>query len=70
MCGKAGMNNHFDPEKYYDHNIVDDEGAVVGHIVAEIRAAAPADFTKKSWRTASHRPLTPKLCKLAAIRRR
>jgi hypothetical protein len=26
------MNNRFDPEKFYDHKIVDEKGATVGHI--------------------------------------
>ncbi|MFO0914167.1 MAG: hypothetical protein U0795_14505 [Pirellulales bacterium] len=43
------MKNRFDPEKYYDHKIVDDEGAVVGHIRVKPSGVLWAPKNAKVW---------------------
>ena len=43
------MNNHFDPEKFYDHKIVDDQGAVVGHVRVKPSGILWAPKNAKVW---------------------
>lgn len=43
------MLNHFDPEKFYDHRIVDDEGAVVGHVRIKPSGILWAPKNAKLW---------------------
>ncbi|MBI2827012.1 MAG: hypothetical protein HYX69_20235 [Planctomycetia bacterium] len=43
------MNNRFDPEKYYDHKIVDGTGAVVGHIRVKPSGVLWAPKNGKVW---------------------
>lgn len=43
------MNNRFDPEKFYDHKIVDDEGAVVGYVRVKPSGILWAPKSAKKW---------------------
>jgi hypothetical protein len=43
------MNNRFDPAKFYDHTIVDDDGAVVGHIRVKPSGVLWAPANAKVW---------------------
>jgi hypothetical protein len=43
------MINHFDPEKFYDHRIVDGQGNVVGHIRVKPSGVLWAPKNGKKW---------------------
>jgi len=43
------MDNHFSPEKFYDHKIVDERGAVVGHIRVKPSGILWAGKNAKVW---------------------
>ncbi len=44
------MDNHFDPEKFYDHKIVNEGGAVVGHIRVKPSGILWAPKNAKVWK--------------------
>jgi hypothetical protein len=41
--------NHFDPEKFYDHRIVNDQSGVVGHIRVKPSGILWAPKNAKKW---------------------